>query len=65
MLLTGELARLTGCCKATIVNYCRDGLLIPVAQDSANRRLFDEGDVERVLEIRKANASKMGNLVRA
>lgn len=58
-LKIGELARLSGCQVVTIRYYEKEGLLPQPERTSANYRLYDESDVERLHFIRRCRLHGM------
>jgi MerR family mercuric resistance operon transcriptional regulator len=56
----GELSQETGCNTETIRYYERIGLLPPPARDASRYRIYDGGDVRRLVFSRRARALGFG-----
>lgn len=56
----GEVARLTGLTTRTLRHYDQLGLLVPSARSWGDYRLYDEGDLVRLLQIQNLKALGMG-----
>ena len=55
----GELARRSGCLPETVRYYEREGLLPSPGRSEGNYRLYDDGQLSRLLFIRNCRALEM------